>query len=65
MTSVLWGVIKTLSRTGHGNMGTLSVPRHLVHVLEVAAEVTALSESLLAHGTVERSLTSVLSEVIS
>ena len=46
-------------------MRALSIPRYLVHVLEVATEVTTLSEGLLAHRTVERSLACVLSEVIS
>ena len=36
-----------------------------MHVLEVPAKVPALGEGLLAHRTVERSLTCVLTEMIS
>lgn len=46
-------------------MTTLSVTGNLVDVFEVTPKIAALSESLLAQGTGEGSLTSMLSEVVA
>ena len=45
-------------------MTTLGVAGDLVDILEVAPQVAALSESLVAHGAGEGPLTGVLAEVV-
>ena len=67
MTSALifQGVIIKHLGSHSSNVGLLSVTRHLVHILKMASQVSALCEGLVALGAIVGSLACVLAEVVA
>lgn len=67
MTSALIfeGVIKIHLGSRSSDVRVLNVTWHLMHIFEVAPQVSTLREGLVALGAVEGSLTCVFAEVVA